>query len=113
MDEAAIRRIINNAVATTIAASRQPPALPGPSGPPGPAGPADPAGGSEAAAPTSRQNTNDLGFFDPHYNDKIVHSNTIIEHANKDTYFRDIYLFINRTKQFISIKESKIIRNNL
>ena len=44
--------------------------------------------------PTSKWNANELGFFDPNYNDKTVHTAPAMEHTGKDTYFRDIHLFI-------------------
>lgn len=48
---------------------------------------------------TSRWNANDLGFFDSHYDGKTVHSGAPpIEHTDKNTYFRNVHLFLNRAK---------------
>ena len=37
----------------------------------------------------------------------------VIEHFDKDTYFRDIYIFIERIKYIAQIKEDTIVRNSL
>ena len=48
---------------------------------------------------TTRQNTNELDFFNLYYNNKTIYSDiSLIEYTNKDTYFRNIYLFLNRVK---------------
>ena len=36
-----------------------------------------------------------------------------MKYAGKNIYFRDIYLFIDRVKQFLPIKKLNIIRKNL
>ena len=64
-------------------------------------------------APNSRWTANDLGFFDPNYNDKTVHTGAPIEYAGKDIFFRDIHLFIDRAKQFVPTKTGEAVRENL
>ena len=44
------------------------------------------------------QNTNKLGFYNPYYNDKTSYTRSLIKYTSRDTYFRDIYLFINQAK---------------
>ena len=85
----------------------------GPGGPPGPAGPAGPATEAADAARGSRWNAADLGFFDPLYDGKSVSTGAGIEHAGKDTYFRDVHLFIERAKQLAVVKDAREVRNNL
>ncbi|KAL8636664.1 MAG: hypothetical protein Q9228_005964, partial [Teloschistes exilis] len=43
-------------------------------------------------------NAADLGFFDPNYDGKSASTASPIEHAGKDTFFRDVHLFIERAK---------------
>ena len=40
----------------------------------------------------------DIGYFHPFYNEKSAETNAHIEHAGKDTYFRDVYVFTERVK---------------
>ena len=37
-----------------------------------------------------------VGFFDPFYDKKSIDIKTVMEHVNKDIYFRDIHFFIDR-----------------
>jgi hypothetical protein len=60
-----------------------------------------------------RWNAVDLGFFDLTYDGKIVATDEFIQHAGKDTYFRDVHLFVDRAKDIALAKEAKTIRNNL
>lgn len=114
MDEAAVRRIVNEAVqaaAVQFAAATAGSQTAGSQA----ADRSNATGDASATAPTistSRWNANELGFFDPHYDDKTVHSGAPIEHAGKDTYFRDIHLFLDRAKQFVPSK-GEIVRENL
>lgn len=114
MDEAAVRRIVNEAVqaaAVQFAAVTAGSQTAGSQA----ANRSNAAEGATAPTPTistSRWNANELGFFDPHYDDKTVHSDAPIEHTGKDTYFRDIHLFLDRVKQFVPSK-GEIVRENL
>ena len=94
MNEEAVRRIVFDAVQIAIAqistAVIQSPE------------------GAENAANTSpsisissinlRWNTHDLEFFDLNYDDKTIYIVVLIEHTNKNTYFRNIHLFLDRAK---------------
>lgn len=61
----------------------------------------------------SRWNAADLGFFDPLYDGKSTATGNAIEHSGKDTYFRDIHIFIERIRDIAQIKGDLIVRNNL
>ena len=54
-----------------------------------------------------------MGFFDFNYNDKTIYIAALIEHTDKNIYFRNIHLFLDRAKQFILIKEAELVRENL
>ena len=97
MDEDEIRRIVNDSVssAMTQAMSRLD---------------ATPIPGTAAPAYWM---ANDLGFFDPNYDDKTVHTGAAIKHAGKDTFFRDMHLFVDRAKQLGVTKGFKAVRDNL
>ena len=53
--------------------------------------------------PGARWYAADLGFFNPDYNGKIIAMKEAIEHARKDTIFRDVYLFIERAKDIAAV----------
>jgi hypothetical protein len=62
---------------------------------------------------SDRWNAIDLKFFDLIYDEKILITIESIQHVEKDTYFRDVHLFIDRVKNFVVAKRAEIIRNNL
>ena len=62
---------------------------------------------------SAKWNPADIGFFDPHYNDKTIATAPAMEHSEKDTYFRDIHLFLERCSNIATIKDDQIVRNNL
>ena len=47
------------------------------------------------------------------YDDKFVKNETAIEHIEKETYFRDVHLFVERTRDIAMIKNVEMIRENL
>ena len=56
----------------------------------------------------------DLDFFDFYYDDKsLVSEVNLIVNTDKNTYFRNVYLFIVRTKKMIFTRDEQLIRNNL
>ena len=57
-------------------------------------------------------NVKDLNFFDSLYDEKSVNNNEVIIHTSKNTYFRDVHLFIERIKNFVMIKDAELIRDN-
>jgi hypothetical protein len=57
--------------------------------------------------------TADLEFFDSIYDEKFTVTTDSMQHVDKDTYFRDVYLFIDRIKNIAIIKEIETVRNNL
>ena len=61
----------------------------------------------------SRWNSGDLNFFDLIYNDKFVKNEKAIEHIEKETYFRNVYLFVERVYDIVAIKNIEVIRENL
>jgi hypothetical protein len=60
-----------------------------------------------------RWNAANLEFFDSAYEEKIIATAKSIQHANKNTYFRDVHLFIDRTKDIALVKDYDTVRNNL
>ncbi len=60
-----------------------------------------------------RWNAADLRFFDLIYDDKILITVESMQHVEKNTYFRDVHLFIERVKNFAIAKEIETVRNNL
>jgi hypothetical protein len=60
-----------------------------------------------------RWNAVDLEFFDSIYDEKILVTVEFMQHVEKDIYFRDVHLFLDRVKNFVMTKEVEIERNNL
>ena len=83
------------------------------SGPQGPSGEPGPPGLDGAGNGTTRWNAGDLGFFDPLYDGKSASNSEAITHTGKDTYFRDVHLFIERAKDLATVKGAELVRDNL
>jgi hypothetical protein len=64
-------------------------------------------------AQLERWNAVDLEFFDSTYDEKILVTAKFMQHVEKDIYFRDVHLFLDRVKDFVMTKEVEIVRNNL
>lgn len=58
-------------------------------------------------------NALNIDFFDSHFNDKIVTIASIMKHSNKDIYFRNIYLFLEKYFDIALIKNEQLTKNNL
>ena len=55
-----------------------------------------------------------MGFFNPIYNDKLITSGAaLIEYTSKETYFRDVYLFLEYARNVASLKGEKLVYTNL
>jgi hypothetical protein len=55
----------------------------------------------------------DLRFFDSIYDEKFTITTDSMQHVDKDTYFRDVHLFIDRIRNIAIIKEIETVRSNL
>lgn len=113
MDQDAIQRMITDAVNSAVARLTAQPSggagPPGPPGPPGPAGDQGPTGtGSNGH---SSWNPQELGYFDPLL-DKAFGDGDVIS-AGKDTYFRNVHLFIDRIEDVAATKGTSIVRTNV
>ena len=58
-------------------------------------------------------NASEVEFFDSLYDEKSINIDQIMKHAEENTYFRDIHLFIERAKDIFIIQENQQIRDNL
>ena len=59
-------------------------------------------------------NSADFDFFDLYYDDKsLTNEANFIVNIEKDTYFRDVHLFIVRAKKMTFTRDDQLIRNNL
>ena len=47
------------------------------------------------------------------YNGKFIRNEMVIEHIGKETYFRDVHLFVEQVRDLALIKDIGIIRENL
>ena len=102
--------IIGNAIARFFRENQLPQGPPGPPGPPGnPGPPGEPSNGPH----TPRFNPGDVGFFDPFYNNKSADTGPGMEHTGKETFFRDVVVFIDRIKDVSHTKGTELVRLNL
>ena len=71
----------------------------------------------EATSNNSNDNTKwnaeKLRFFDSMYDNKSISIDQVMKHAEKNIYFRDVYLFLNRVKDMTLIHEDQFVRKNL
>ena len=109
-----IETIITNAIARYV---RNNPPQQGPQGPPGNPGEPGPPGQDGVAAASGRNDSprfvaSEVGFFDPFYDNKSVDTAPGIEHAGKETYFRDVIIFLDRIKD-VARSKAELLRNNL
>lgn len=98
----AVRGILQNNLATP--------------GPPGPLGPIRPPGVNLPVSfnyHDTKFHAAELGFFDPYFNGKSIATVADIKHTSRDTYFRDIHMFVQQAKDLISAKREQLIRDNL
>ena len=84
----------------------------GATGPPGPSGS---QGQSHVAGNegSERFNSDNVGYFDPFYESKLLDTAPAIEHTGKSTFFRDIHVFIDRVKDVARAKGDELLRQNL
>ena len=85
-------------------------------------GPSDPSGSQNTSTSAvsdgngnggNRWNVDEIEFFDFMYDGKSAVTDNPIEHADKNTYFRNVNDFIDRVKNMIDVKKANMIRQNL
>ena len=64
----------------------------------------------EGGTRTTRFNLDNIGFFDLFYDSKSIDTAPAIEYTGKSTFFRDIYIFIDRVKDIARIKGEELVR---
>ena len=60
-----------------------------------------------------RWNVQNVDFFDSYYESKIIVIDDFVSHSNKNTFFKNIHLFVSRVKNITTVKDVKLIRKNL
>ena len=103
--------IIGNTIARFLRENQLPAGPLGPLGPPGDPGPPGEPNSSYAQSP--RFNLGDIGFFDPFYDNKSTDTGPGMEYTGKETFFRDIIVFINRIKDVSRTRGIELVYTNL
>ena len=85
--------------------------LPDPSDPLGPAGSA--AANNVDNSYIGTCNSQEINYFDSFYDNKTIIIDNSIENVEKNIYFRDVHIFIDKIKNMTIIKSEKLIRDNL
>ena len=57
----------------------------------------------------SRFNLDDVKFFNLFYESKFIDITLVIKYTKKSTFFRNIYIFIDRVKNVAYIKGNKLL----
>ena len=60
-----------------------------------------------------RYNSVNLEFFDLNYDNKTVNTEKIIKHNDKNTYFKNVHLFIDQIKNMANSRDGQFVRDNL
>ena len=61
----------------------------------------------------TRWNAEKLEFFDSMYDNKSINTGQVMKHVEKNIYFRDVHLFIDRAKDMTVIHDEQFVRENL
>lgn len=67
--------------------------------------------GEPPTTANGRWNPADLGYFDPHLDKSYPESDIIA--INKETWIRDVHLFVARVKDLVQLKGGQTVQNNL
>ena len=62
---------------------------------------------------SSKWNASEIELFDSNFDGKSVITKSAIEHSEKNTYYRNVHVFVERFRQMIIILESELMRRNL
>ena len=54
-----------------------------------------------------------MRFFNSLYDEKSINIDQVMKHAKKDIYFRNVHMFIKRTKNIATIQSDQYVRDNL
>ena len=54
-----------------------------------------------------------VNYFDFFYDNKTTIIDEFMKHVDKNIYFRDVHMFVDRIKNVIVIKSDKLVKNNL
>lgn len=55
----------------------------------------------------------DTDFFDPYFNGRSVNTAEAIKHSGKDIYYRDVFVFLGRIKDYAETRSPELVRLNL
>ena len=58
-------------------------------------------------------NSKDVEYFDSNYESKSSDTEELVVHSEKNTYYRDVHIFVKWIKKMTVILESNVVRNNL
>ena len=104
LTEDEIKAIVAEAVAAAFASNISPP---GPPSPPRPQGPPAANNGNNG---TNGWRIEDLGYFNPDLPDP---ADTPVKTISSHTYYRDVYVFVERLKDLQAIKGEELVRSNI
>ena len=58
-------------------------------------------------------NFSNIEFFDSHFNEKTIATTSAMKHSEKNIYFRNIHLFLERCSNIAAIKDDQLVKDNL
>jgi hypothetical protein len=65
------------------------------------------------AEETSRWNSEDIEYFDSNYDEQSASIDTVVKQVEKNTYYKNVHMFIERVKEMITVLDVERIRQNL
>ena len=61
----------------------------------------------------NRWNSKNIGFFDLNYEKKSVTTKNVLKHFEKNTYYKNVHVFVERVKEMAIVLNANVIRRNL
>ncbi len=102
LNDPQVQAIIAAAASAAVAQYvRDNPPQPGPAGPTGDRGPPGNDGAGSGNGSPAQLKADDIGFFDPSYEDP---TNSPVVNVGRHVFYRDVYAFIDRLKDLVSLK---------
>ena len=62
---------------------------------------------------SNRWNFGNIEFFDLNFEEKSVATEEPLKHSNKNTYYKDVHVFVKRIKEMTIVLKTKMVKRNL
>ena len=62
---------------------------------------------------SDRWNFENIGFFDSNFENKSAITDELLIHSNKDTYYKNVHVFVKRVKEMTIVLKTNVVKKNL